>query len=210
MIRIGQKFYEERIKRGLTLQDIARATKIRTVFLSAIEKGDYQKLPSGSYTQGFIRNYAEYLGLPKRETLALFRREFDDQKAYKVLPDGFSKGKEFSVNRFKLQEMSVAIILLFFLALTYIVFQYRYAIINPPLEVYLPRENSLVSSTEITVSGKTDLNALVYINNSPISLNKEGVFKKTIDLFPGKRTIIIKSINRFGKETVLERHINIE
>lgn len=210
MIRIGQKLYEQRLRKALTLKEVAKATKIREVFLSAIEKGEYHKLPSGAYAQGFVRNYAEFLGLPKKETLALFRREFDEKRAYKVLPEGFSKKKDFSINKFKFQEMSVAIVVVIFLILTYLIFQYRYAIINPPLEVYSPKENSLVSSKEINISGKTDLNAMVYINNNPVSIDKEGVFKKNIELFPGKKTIIIKSVNRFGKETVIERHIDVE
>ncbi len=49
MITAGQKLYEERIRRGLTLEEIARATKIRSSFLSAIEKGEYKKLPSSAY-----------------------------------------------------------------------------------------------------------------------------------------------------------------
>ncbi|MGH2637780.1 MAG: helix-turn-helix domain-containing protein, partial [Rhabdochlamydiaceae bacterium] len=70
------------------MEEIAAAIKIRPEFLSAIEKGDYQHLPSPAYASGFVTNYAAYLGFPKRETLALFRREFDEQKAYKVLPRG--------------------------------------------------------------------------------------------------------------------------
>ncbi|MCL4387098.1 helix-turn-helix domain-containing protein, partial [Patescibacteria group bacterium] len=209
MIRAGQKLYEERIKRKLTLEEVSKATKIREIFLSAIEKGEYGKLPSSAYAQGFVRNYAEFLGLPKREILALFRREFDTQKAFKVLPDGFSSKNEFSINRIKFQEISFSLILLLFGIFAYITFQYRYAIINPPLEVYFPKENSKLSSKEVAVFGKTDPGASLYVNNNPVSLDNEGVFKKNIELFPGKKTIIIRAVNSLGKETKIERHIDI-
>ena len=149
------------------------------------------------------------MGLPKREILALFRREFDIQKTFKVLPDGFSNKNEFSVSRIRFQEISFSLILLIFGIFTYIAFQYRYAVINPPLEVYSPKDNSKLYSKEVVVFGKTDKNASLYVNNSPVSLDNKGIFKKNIELFSGKKTITIKAVNSLGKETKIERHIEI-
>lgn len=56
----------KRGKKGLSINDAADATKIRMSFISAIERGEYKKLPSGAYIQGFVKNYIEFLGLPKR------------------------------------------------------------------------------------------------------------------------------------------------
>jgi len=91
MVPVGQRLQRERIQKKLTIEDVAKATKIKAVFLAAIEKGEYTKLPSPAYAQGFVRNYASYLGLPKGEITALFKREFDEKKAYKVLPDSLAK-----------------------------------------------------------------------------------------------------------------------
>jgi len=91
MVRLGQRLFDERRKRGLSLDEVAAATKIRGSFLSAIEKGDYTKLPSPSYAQGFVLNYATYLGFQRKETLALFRREFDERKEFKVLPKNITR-----------------------------------------------------------------------------------------------------------------------
>ena len=87
MIRAGQKLRDERQRRGLTLSEISNATKIKVEFLSAIEKGEYEKLPSASYAHGFVGNYAKFLDFEEEEILALFRREFDGKKVYKVLPE---------------------------------------------------------------------------------------------------------------------------
>lgn len=210
MMHVSQKLYEERLKRGLSLEEVSKATKIRVAFLSAIENGEYQKLPSSAYAFGFVRNYAEFLGLPKKEILALFKREFDVKKVFKVLPEGLIREEEFSIQKIKLQGIPIILFLFFLCILAYLIFQYRYAIINPPLEVFFPIENSTVALREIIVSGKTDLNSTVYVNNSAVSLDKEGFFKKNIDLFPGKKTITIKAVNRFGKETVIEKHIDVK
>src|SRR3989339_1967543 len=90
MVSLGQKIKSARLKKGLTINDAAKATKIRAEFLTAIEKNEYKKLPEKTYAYGFVRNYIEFLDLPKEEMLALFRREFDEEKVFKVLPDGLS------------------------------------------------------------------------------------------------------------------------
>lgn len=102
MILIGVQFQEERKKQNLTLEEVARATKIREEFLSAIERGDYKKLPGASYAYGFVRNYAKFLGLPIEKSLAIFRREFDERKSIEVLPKGLINAGEFSIPKFKI------------------------------------------------------------------------------------------------------------
>lgn len=209
MIRAGQRLHEARLKKGLTLDEVSRATKIKTTFLSAIEKGEYQKIPEKTYAQGFVRNYAEFLGLPQNEILALFRREFDEEKIYKVLPAGLLQKEGFSLHGLKLQQATIAIICTFLLFAAYILFQYRYVFLNPPLEIISPKEGAIISSQTVTIFGKTDPNVTLYVNNDPVSLERDGSFKKSLDLFSGKATITIKAVNRFGKETVLKRQIEI-
>ncbi|MCL5970461.1 MAG: helix-turn-helix domain-containing protein [Patescibacteria group bacterium] len=210
MIRVGSKLKEERIRKKISLEEVAKAIKIRPSFLSAIEKGDYQKLPSSAYAVGFVRNYASFLGLPEKEILALFRREFDEEKYFKVLPEGLYKKEDFPIKRIKFQQTILVVFLIFLALLAYILFQYRYAIINPPLSLDLPKENSVISSKSVTVAGTTDSNATLYVNNSSVSLDKDGKFKKELDLFPGKSTIKIKAVNRFGKQTEIERRIEVK
>lgn len=211
MIKAGQKLEEERLRKGLSLEAVAKATKIRAEFLSAIESGEYQKIPLGAYAQGFVRNYAEFLGLSTREVLALFRREYDQEKVFKVLPEGLSvSSSDFPVHKLKFRQMPIIIIVVFILLLSYIGFQYRYAVFSPPLNVYMPKENSVTTSRAVIVSGKTDSNATLFANDLPVSIGDDGTFKKTLDVFPGKNTIIIKVINKFGKETVVKRNIEIK
>jgi len=210
MIHVGEKLYEERIKRGLTLDEVAKATKIRASFLQAIEKGDYKKLPQGTYAHGFVRNYARFLGLPEHEILALFKREYAEDKFVKVLPEGLTKDSDFSLSKFKITQTLKVLLLIFIVLLVYIIFQYRSAIFNPSLRVSAPAENSIVSSQVVTVIGKTDPNATVFINSEPASLDKDGNFKKTINVFPGRAKITIKSVNNFKRTTILERYIEVE
>lgn len=209
MIRAGQKLREQRITKGLSIEEVSKATKIRASYLLAIEKGDYQKLPASTYIQGFVRNYANYLELNEQKILALFRREFDEEKTFKILPEGLVK-EDFPLHRLRVADTAKIIILLVIIVFGYILFQYRYAIISPPLEVLAPTEGAVISSRTITVSGKTDSNATVFVNNDNVSLDSDGIFKKSINVFPGKIIIRVKAINYFGKEKILERHIEVK
>lgn len=209
MVRLGQRLHKERLQRKLTLEQVAHAIKIKPVFLSAIEKGEFHKLPSPAYAQGFVRNYATYLGISKAETTALFKREFDEKKAYKVLPDSMVEQKEFPLQRLKIQQSIFLVLGLLALFLGYLYFQYSAAFLPPSLTVDSPKENATVSR-EVTVSGKADNNATVYVNNQPVPVSNTGEFSRRLALFPGESTISVKAKNRFGKETELKRSVIVK
>jgi cytoskeletal protein RodZ len=59
----GEELRREREIRGISLKEIADATKISKRFLEAIERNDHRTLPAPVFTRGFVREYARYLGL---------------------------------------------------------------------------------------------------------------------------------------------------
>ncbi len=201
MILIGVQFQEERKKQNLTLEEVARATKIREEFLSAIERGDYKKLPGASYAYGFVRNYAKFLGLPIEKSLAIFRREFDERKSIEVLPKGLINAGEFSIPKFKIGRSAFLIGIIFIIIASFLFFQYRSAFFNPSLKVDNPSENQTVNSLTVEVRGETDPNATLSINNEQVSINSDGNFKKEITVFPGDTSINFQVENRFGRVT---------
>jgi cytoskeleton protein RodZ len=67
---IGQRLKKEREARFLTLEKASEATRIRIVFLQALESNDYSVMPSAAQGRGFLRNYAEYLELNIDEMIA--------------------------------------------------------------------------------------------------------------------------------------------
>lgn len=209
MIRVGQRLKETRIAKGLSLEDVEQATKIRASFLSAIEKGDYQKLPSSSYAAGFVQNYATFLGLPKREIMALFRREFDEKNIYRVLPEGFIKKREFSRRSIKIHQAVLFVIAGLLLLGGFLLYQYRGAFFSPSLHVEEPKEE-IVTSSDVVVSGKASLNSTITVNNVPVTLREDGTFTKRVSIFPGKNSIVIRAVNNFGKETVVKKQVILQ
>src|SRR5258708_9282981 len=63
----GGELRREREIRGISLKEIADATKISKRFLEAIERNDHKTLPAPVFTRGFVREYARYLGLNAEE-----------------------------------------------------------------------------------------------------------------------------------------------
>jgi cytoskeleton protein RodZ len=66
----GERLQREREMRGVTLEEIAEATKIGTRLLTALEQEDFGKLPGGIFNKGFVRAYARFLGIDEEEAVA--------------------------------------------------------------------------------------------------------------------------------------------
>jgi cytoskeletal protein RodZ len=209
MVRVGQKLHDTRMRKSLTVDEVAAATKIRPRFVEAIERGEYDKLPSAAYAQGFVSNYAQYLGLSQKEIMALFRREFDGKRVYKVLPESLTKNDSLSLPRIHIQQSVVVISIVLLALFAYLGFQYRAMFTSPALELSSPKQNAAIKG-DVIVSGKTDPSATVLVNNESVTLNKQGEFTKNITLFPGKSLITVKAKNRFGREAELQRSIDVK
>jgi len=65
----GDRLRREREMRGVSLDDIAEATKIGTRLLRALEEEHFELLPGGIFNKGFVRAYAKYLGLNEEEAV---------------------------------------------------------------------------------------------------------------------------------------------
>ena len=61
--KIGRILEQKRKEKGLSLDEVEQATKIRKRYLDGLEREDYAVLPAGVYAQGFLKTYANYLGL---------------------------------------------------------------------------------------------------------------------------------------------------
>ena len=72
---IGDKLRAERERQNLTIQDIAKGTSIRALYIEAIENGEYGQLPGTVYAKGFIRNYANFLKLDADAVVRQFMEE---------------------------------------------------------------------------------------------------------------------------------------
>jgi cytoskeleton protein RodZ len=72
----GSKLRAARERRGLSLRQIASATKISMITLEALERNDITRLPGGIFSRAFVRSYAVEVGLDPEETIQEFMGQF--------------------------------------------------------------------------------------------------------------------------------------
>lgn len=104
-LSVGEILRRTRIHYGQSLHDIERALRIRYVQLEALENGDYAKLPGKVYIIGFIRTYAEYLGLNGEKMVGLYK----SQSGTKTGPAAVVSHKEMSSDVMLPQYWQVAV-----------------------------------------------------------------------------------------------------
>ncbi len=73
---LGQLLRQERELRGIPLDQIEQATRIRSAQLRAIEDDRLEALPAEAYARGFVRTYAEYLNLNGDDVVAIFNEQW--------------------------------------------------------------------------------------------------------------------------------------
>ena len=73
--RVGALLRASRLRCGEEAADVAHVLHIRLVYIMAIEEGRYDDLPGVAYAVGFIRAYAEHLGLDSEEVVRRFKAE---------------------------------------------------------------------------------------------------------------------------------------
>ncbi|MFN4280565.1 helix-turn-helix domain-containing protein [Thermosynechococcus sp.] len=72
LAELGAFLREKRLELGLSLEELAAKTLVRQSLLAAIENGNLEELPEPVYTQGFIRRFADALGLDGKSVAAHF------------------------------------------------------------------------------------------------------------------------------------------
>src|SRR6058998_1040784 len=80
MFEIGPALREARERRGLGLAQVETDTKIRARYIRALEDEDFHILPGPTYTKGFLRAYAEYLGLDGQPFVDEFNSRHHDPR----------------------------------------------------------------------------------------------------------------------------------
>lgn len=72
MESIGEFFRQVRETKGLTVDEVASKTRIRSDFVKALEEGNFAKLPDQVFARGFVRSYARSLGLDEEDAIHRF------------------------------------------------------------------------------------------------------------------------------------------
>jgi cytoskeletal protein RodZ len=85
-IDFGLRMKRLREERGIALRDIADTTKISVSALEALERNDMSRLPGGIFSRGFIRAYAEQIGVDPEVTVREFIARFPNDSVGDGIP----------------------------------------------------------------------------------------------------------------------------
>ena len=87
-MRIGEVLRDARQRAGLELRDVEQRTKIRLKYLRALESEDWGELPTSAYAKGFLRTYAQLLGLDAEALVDEYRRQVEGTSGAPTYPLG--------------------------------------------------------------------------------------------------------------------------
>lgn len=207
MQTVGQFLKNTRLEKGLSLEQIEKSTKINKRFLKALEDGDYQKLPPPTFIKGFIKNYGDYIGLPVDRLLALFRREYSLSFSPTLLPKAvggtlFPSFLDLIQNKFFL--LGFSLLMVFFL-----IFLGRKFFIPPRLVLELPADSLVTSDLSIDISGQTEPEARLTINDQAVTLREDGSFMVRVQLAVGVNQITVVAMNKLGRSRKVTKTITV-
>ncbi len=201
---VGETLENRRKEKKFTLEDVHKFIKIHPKFLEALEKGDYSVFSDGIHAKGFLKIYADFLDLDVNQMLAFWRREYEDQ-----FEKGSEKKKKFELKKLEptrllvtpglILTIIISVLILSFFG--YLSYQYRNYSGAPKIEIFSPQNSIVVNSEILDVTGKTDMDSVLLINNQRVVIDTDGSFVTSIKLRPGLNTLSFLVVNKLGRET---------
>lgn len=212
-LTLGERMKKLRNERRLSLQEIAKGTKIQVKYLEYIEDGAYLKLPADVYVRGFLRSYAIFMGLNEQNLIKQFEREKGIHRNIKKVVDNENSGEPIKFSSFVITPKIIIISsILFIVAASFI---YLYVEVNnfvskPRLIIMKPSDGATISGNSTHVTGLAEKDALVFINEQPVLVSEKGEFSQDIGLKPGPNNISVKARSKFDKEAIQSITVNAD
>lgn len=210
----GEILRTQRKSLGYNLKQISQILNIKEVYLKALEEENLDELPPQVYVQGFLKHYSRFLGLEEKVVLRAYKMERDIRETLKakrgreklVYPQRHLPHNPFlalSPRTLKLGLVILAVII-FFIYLGWEISGFSAA---PSLSILSPQDNKKINTDSVTVIGKSDKGAEVFINGQKVFVDPEGNFTEQVILSEGLNNIEILAKNKLGREHKEERKI---
>lgn len=157
---LGELLKSEREKRGFSQDRVAKIIRLRKHFIEALEKEEWDSLPSPVFVKGFIRSYAQAVGFDGKEAISLYERSAPIKEE---VPTPLSRPKDS-----KLKTISILIPLIIILAVfIYLWAGYRVFFFEDEADVFIEKENkektSIKQKSTKSVSSKQEDRTKAYV-----------------------------------------------
>ena len=210
-LTLGERMNKIRSDRRLSLYEISKSTRIQLKYLEYLEAGEYEKLPADVYVRGFLKSYADYVGVNEKGLVRLYERERNIRRNIRKIDEEERIVGPVNLAKWVITPKIIAgaaVFLLIFFGFFYLYREIDKFISTPKLVITSPENGQTVESEVTNVKGTTEKDSEVFINDQPVSINDGGEFQQEVRLQKGLNNITVRSINKFEKETT--RSISIQ
>lgn len=207
-LKLNDFLVERRKFLKIRFGDLASKSGIPSKYLKKIEKGDWCDMPSGVYVKGFLKKYAQTVGLDESELARRYEAEWREvcQIPAGLTKSSFGAGRYGFLKEVSLRRLVVAVAMA--AVVTYVSWQFGAVLEKPDLVLTNPAaEDTVVGDLKIELAGKTSPGTVLVVNNETVYPEENGYFKKSVELLSGLNVLEIKAVSRFGKETKITRRI---
>jgi cytoskeletal protein RodZ len=206
---VGEILKETREELDIDIDKAAVATKINRNYIIAFEKGDYKKLPGGVYSEKILEIYANFLNIDFSCLKKAFLREMKairGRETETFIPK-ISRGSLIVTPKLVSIFLAIFAVIGFFI---YLAFGINNIFSPPDLEILSPKDNLITSNPTVVISGKTESEVKIKINDQEIERKQDGFFSETVSLSPGINVIKISAAKKRSRENVIYRRVVLE
>ncbi len=204
---LGSLLKEARINAGMSVEQAAAKTRLKSGYICAIEEGRLDELPSGIYRKRYLKEYAEALGIDcerffirsehfiaseKEDKNNLFREKSEIHERQIVIP-----------RLIKNLAVGFAVLVCAF----YLKSQFNTVAAPPALAVENPPESYVTSEREIVVSGSSEPETEISINGKKVLSGTDGKFNQPVSLRNGINTIMVVAKKKHGQESTIIKQV---
>ena len=206
MKTIGKILKDARIEKRYSAIKVENLTRIKRDFIDAIEREDWNSLPPFPTVLGFVKSLAGALDLSEKNVTAVLKRDYPPKKLNINPKPDIDKKFVWSPRLTFLVGSGIVLLGIF----GYLLFQYIRFISPPHLTLISPTPDQVVMQNTVLVSGSTDTDAKIVVNNQPVSVNEDGNFSVDLDVAKNTTEISVTATSRSGKATTVSRKITIK
>lgn len=213
-MNFGERLRRYREQAGMSVEGVARESKIALRYVRALEEGDWKAFSARVYAQGSVRRVAHVLKDVDADALiAACGREWDlalggSGDIDYTIPRAVGRSRRFMLTPRRLGATAAAgaaILLIAFLSIRLVAFTAA-----PGLAIYSPADESGFASSTVEVAGRTEKESSLTVNGRELTLDERGSFDEKIELPQGVNKLHFISRNRFGKTQTAVRNILVE
>jgi cytoskeletal protein RodZ len=207
---LAEKLRAAREGKKIAIEFVAQKLAINQEYLSALEKGDYSRLPAGVYGKTYLKKYGAFLGLnwPPLEEKYNKERKFLNKENEDVFAKRKISKRELVV--FPKILRNILVILFVAALLFYLGYYLKNSFSQPKIIIFSPANNLVTENNSVEIVGQADERTQIAINNKQILKDGAGNFKETVELKKGLNVITISAQNKYSRKKIIEKQILVK